>query len=226
MSAAQNEYRKALVLAPDDSEALRNYGAFLAETGNPDALRILDGAVALDPLSADSYMYRAWALFLARRYDDGLAEERRIARDWPNRARPLLFAQSFVQLGNYSQARQWLGRADPDSPIRLAIEALIPARAGNRAEAIAAKQYLQGRYGDTQNAHYAEIDAQLGDTDRAFADLDRAWALKDNELQVIRVDPYSTRSAPIPALPRSSRRWTSRHNDTCLARAPVRFSQL
>jgi len=49
---------------------------------------------------------------------------------------------------------------------------------------------LQQLYGVTASYQYAEIHAQLGEVDAAFASLDRAWQIKDGGLLSLRVDPW------------------------------------
>jgi len=187
--AEQREFRQALALAPDDPEVL-SYGVFAS---NGDALKRLsfaDKVVALDPLDGRSYSLRAYALYVARRYSDALAEENQIMREWPDKVVPLLVAQILMSLGRDREASQWLARADPESPIRLAIEGMLLARAGDIAGALATKARLQQLYSDAAYVHLATIDAQLGRKDDALADLDRAWQLKESGLTGIRSSPW------------------------------------
>jgi serine/threonine-protein kinase len=178
-AAAKREYEKALSLAPEDPTALATYADFLASRAQmPEALRIADRLFAIEPLSSSPHALRAFLLFVARRYPDAVAEEQRIAREWPDRVVPLLYAQALILVGRDKEAPQWLARSDPTSKIRLVVEGVLSARAGDVAGALAKKARLKQLYGDQASSSCASIDAQLGRKDEAFAELDRASALR------------------------------------------------
>jgi tetratricopeptide (TPR) repeat protein len=60
--AAPDGYRRALVLAPDDSGAATNFGALLRARGRSvEAVGALDRALRLAPDSADAHWNRGWA---------------------------------------------------------------------------------------------------------------------------------------------------------------------
>jgi TolB-like protein len=191
LAAAGQEYQQALALAPNDLDTLGGYAVFVAWLGRTaESLRIVERAVALDPFSRETHGSRAFTLYLGRRYADALTEQRLIIRNWPDeKAQPLL-ASILVLLGRNQEAEQWLKRIDPESPWRLTLEAMIHARTRDRAGAIGVKNRLKQLYGDNLNYEYAKIDAQLGDTDQALADLERAWELKEGEISLIRVEPW------------------------------------
>jgi len=179
MVAAKREYEKALSLAPEDPTALTAYADFLASRAQiPEALRIAVRLSAIEPLSASPHALRAFLLFVARRYPDALAEEQRIARAWPDRVVPLLYAQALILVGRDKEAPQWLARSDPTSKIRLVVEGVLSARSGDVAGALGKKAELQRLYGDQASSACASIDAQLGRKDEAFAELDRALAAR------------------------------------------------
>ena len=189
--AAKKEYEKALSLAPEDPTALTVYADFLGSHGQvTEALRIADKLSAIEPLSGSPHSLRSFLLYIGRRYPDALAEEQRIAREWPDRVVPLLYAQILMQLGRDKDALQWLARSDPTSKIRLSLEGILSARAGDVAGALAKKARLQQLYGNQANNACAQIDAQLGRKDEAFAELDRAAALKDAALNQLIWDPW------------------------------------
>ena len=190
MIAAKQEYEEALSLAPEDPAALTAYANFLAAQGHVDeALRIADRLGAIDPLSGDPHSLKAFLLYVGHRYPQALAEEQRIARQWPERIVPLLYAQILIQLGRDKEAPQWLAKSDPASKIRLTTEAILSIRAGDLAGAMAKKARLQQLYGDEANYACARIDAQLGRKDEAFAELERAWAVKDSTLGELMWNP-------------------------------------
>ena len=62
--------------------------------------------------------------------------------------------------------------------------------AGDRAGATRKLMRMRELYCDAASYQYAEIHAQFGDAESAFAALDRAWRVKDSGLTRIRVDPW------------------------------------
>lgn len=189
--AAKMELERALALAPDDPIALADYAQFMATSGDPSqALRVSNRLIAIDPLSGRSYSVKAFVLFALRRYADAFAEEQLIMRKWPDRLVALLYAQVLMKLGRDNEATQWLARSDPASPIRLSLEGTLAARAGNLARANACKARLRALYGDMASFHSAQIDAELGRKDDAFAELDRAWSVKESSLGELSWNPW------------------------------------
>jgi len=67
---------------------------------------------------------------------------------------------------------------------------LIAARIGNRGVAVAKLDELRKRRLDMASYEYAVIYAELGDKDRAFAALNRAWEIRLSGLQHLKIDPF------------------------------------
>lgn len=183
LHAAQQEFEKALSLAPDDPTALTAYANFLASGGEvAEALRIADELASIEPVSGAPHSLRAFLLYVGRRYPDALTEEQRIVREWPEHAVPLLYAQLLMQLGRDKEAPKWLARGDPASSIVLTTEAILSARAGDTAGALSKKAQLVKLYHERADYSCAQIDAQLGRKDEAFTELGRAWQARDSRL--------------------------------------------
>jgi tetratricopeptide (TPR) repeat protein len=188
---AKREYQIALSLAPDDPVALTASADFLASHNQvAEALRVADRLAVIEPLSGNPHSLRAFLLFIARRYPEALTEEQRIQREWPDHIVPLLYAQILMQLGRDKEAPQWLARSDPAIKIRIALEGILAARAGDVTGALAKKAQLQQLYQDQSYAAVAQIDAQLGRKDEAFAELDKAWALRESSLSELTWNPW------------------------------------
>jgi TolB-like protein len=196
LSEALREMRQAIALAPNRVEFLGRYSFYIAMLGNAgEALRIIDKAIALDPLSVGPRGQRVFVLYLSRRYIDAMAQLRLI----PKNAPPPIIASAFILLGRDQEAKGWLEKVAADSPLRLDLEAMMLARSGDRSGALAKRNRVKQLYGDAANYEFAKIDAQLHDTDQAIADLERAWANKEPDLSLIRVEPWLD---PIRADPR------------------------
>jgi serine/threonine-protein kinase len=77
--AAEREFARALELSPDDAATHHWYGVLLYVTGQTDSgVAQLRQAQALDPLSIAIDTDLFYALYLARHYEDALAEGRRV----------------------------------------------------------------------------------------------------------------------------------------------------
>ena len=75
---AQAEHLRAMELDDQDAWVLRAYGSFLMRRDAFDeALDIIDRAVELDPTSPLSNRHRAMMLYVARRYEECVAQSRR-----------------------------------------------------------------------------------------------------------------------------------------------------
>lgn len=187
LAEAQEEEQRAIALAPGNTDFLGHYAFLVAGLGDASkALRIIDRAVALDPLAIEPRRQRLFILYLGRRYQESLAELRLI----PSDATPPMIASTFILLGRNEEAKDWLKKVAPNSPLRLDLEAMMLARTGDRAGAIAIRNRLKQLYGDAANYEFAKIDAQLHDTDEAIGDLERAWENKEANLMFIRVEPW------------------------------------
>jgi len=195
LSEGLDEMKQAIALAPNQVEFLGQYSFYVAMLGNAgEALGIIDKAIALDPLSVGPRGQRLFVLYLGRRYADAMAQLRLIPKDAP----PPIIASACILLGRDQQAKEWLEKVSADSPLRLDLEAMMFARSGNHSGALAKRNRVKQLYGDAANYEFAKIDAQLRDTDQAIADLERAWANREPDLSLIRVEPWLDPIRPDP----------------------------
>ena len=65
-----------------------------------------------------------------------------------------------------------------------------PRRGADRAGSERIIGEMKEEFGDTANYQYAQIRAQLGQKDQAFAELDNALATRDPGLINLKVDPF------------------------------------
>ena len=103
---------------------------------------------------------------------------------------PELAGSAAVFKGDLELAQHYFDQVPSDEYHRLVGEADLLIRRGHKADVDTKLAALRRLYGDTVNYQYAQIYAQLGDRDRAFAALDRAWTFRDGGLGWIRVDPH------------------------------------
>jgi serine/threonine-protein kinase len=186
------ELRRARQLAPSDPEvlaSLANLTTWLGDSAG--GLNLADQAIALDPLNADSHAVRIGTLFCARRYADAVSYAEDLQRRSPQLfTDKMTIGDALVLLGRLKEAQAYYNKAAPDYWHRLTGEAILALRAGDRAGALAKLARLRQNFGDAASTQLGEIYAQMGDMERAFAELERAYEIKDGGLLGLRVDPF------------------------------------
>jgi serine/threonine-protein kinase len=192
MTAAVAELTRARALAPGDADTLSSYGHFLSYIGRFDqALKVIDQAIASDPLNAFAYQNKTTTLFYARRYPDAVGFVNQVQSKSPELVPdPVAIADVFVALGSFDKAREWYDKAAPDYWGRVTGEALLAARQGNRTASLQKLDRLRELYGDAASTQIGEINAQLGDREAALIALERAYEIKDAGLTGMLVDPW------------------------------------
>lgn len=192
MGPAYLEAKRALELAPGDVFVIARYSGMAATLGlTRESLAAADQAITLDPLNNDSYNQRLYALVYARRYADVVRGAEELEQSSTRKlTEPALVGNCLVLLGKYDGARSFYAKQAPDFWSRITGEAFILARTGDRAGALRKIETLQQGYRDAASYQYAEIYAQLGDKDRAFANLEHGFAIKDAGLSGIKMDPF------------------------------------
>ena len=184
-------FAKAQQAGTGDAEVLRAYGRLLAEIGRTgEGVTVAEQFVSLEPLAAASHGYRALILFYARRYEDSIRSAKRLLELTPNRANGhLRVGDCLVQLGKPAEALTEFAKMPADNPFRMVGEAIAATKLGDAARAGKAFADLQ-KFGDQGSYQQAQILAQRGEIDRAFAALARAAEMRDPGMIAIRVDPY------------------------------------
>lgn len=192
LSEALRENSTALALASGDPDVTRNYGdirsAVFGRRG--DALRYVDEALGLDPLNPASHRAHVNALFYSRRFAEAVNYTIKLKREAPELFTfPEELGRSLLMLGQTKEAAIAFGQMD-ESVSRIFCEALLAARAANRDVALAKLGELQQRRLEMASYEYGVIYAELGDKDRAFAALNRAWEIRLSGLERLKTDPF------------------------------------
>ncbi len=196
LPGAESEFKQAIALNPNYEFTHLFYGAFLVKEGRfEEGFAEMKRAREIDPLSLLITAYSALQHIYARQYE-----------------RAMELSQSVLDMeANYWLAHDFLGIAHQlkgnlpaaiaafqkakqldDSPWILVRLGCAYADSGMRAEAqkmLAAQQELSKRrfvsaYG------IASIHAALGEKDQAFAWLQRAYDDRDENVVVLKVDPF------------------------------------
>jgi TolB-like protein/Tfp pilus assembly protein PilF len=185
VSKSLREHEIAISLPGGEPDVMRNYGYVMSSSGKPDeALRYVDEALALDPLNSGSHRAHVLVLFNARRYEETVRYSLKLKQESPHLfSGAHLLGRALLMLGRTKEAAVVLA----DS---LTGQAFVAARSGNRELALAKLAELRQRDGDMSNFEYAQIYAQSGDKNAAFAALDRAWEVRDDSLLGVKVNPF------------------------------------
>lgn len=181
------EHNIALSLASGDPDVIRNYGFFMSKIGkSKEALKYVDEALALDPLNSFSHEAHVNVLFNARRYEEAVRYSLKLKQESPELFRfPGVLGYSLLMLGRTKEAA--LAFAGATSIVG---EALLAAKSGDRELALTKLAALRQRDGDLASYNYAKIYAQIGDMNRAFEALARAWDIRDSQLIELKIDPF------------------------------------
>jgi TolB-like protein/Flp pilus assembly protein TadD len=204
---AEREFKRAIELNPNNSAAHFRYGQlYLAPHGRYDeAITELKRALELEPLSLNTSANLAQLYMYATQNDRALEEARKTYDLEPNYpvARHNL-GLAYIANGMYAEAIALSEKAlqtDPTSQQMLRVAGCGYAKSGRRQEA----EGVIKRFKDLGKTQYvmsyfvANIYAVLGDKEKAFAELEKAFAERDFFLHRLKVDPLM---APLRADPR------------------------
>jgi serine/threonine-protein kinase len=190
LADAWTEYQKAQSLADVDIANQLHYVIFLTRIGAfGAALDIVSKVQQRDPLNSIAFGRAGYVLVYSRRYADAIAPLHMAIQLAPTISRGhSTLGLCLMQLGRTAEAEAEYRKAAPGEVYRLVGEAILFGRLGNSRASDQALERTRQIYGDTASYQYAEIYAQRGDKERAFAALDRAWAIHDPGLTTLRVD--------------------------------------
>ena len=194
--AAEAEFKRALELNPNLSQAHHWYGLFLSwETRHPEALTHLRRAVELDPLNLQYQSNLGQILANARQYDAAIEQLKKTMEMDPN------FSYAHVELRTIYRGldkydlslEEWKKFATLDNDreeLAIAEDAAgVYAKSGTKAaiarEIELRKQLAKRRYVDPAEIAYAY--ALLGDKEQTFTWLEKARVEKSAGLQPVKI---------------------------------------
>jgi tetratricopeptide (TPR) repeat protein len=194
---AEKELKRAIELNPGYAIAHQRYSYYLTVMGrHEEAIAEAKRAQELDPLSPVISATRGLVFFNARRYDEAIAQLRSTlelnAGFWPTH---LYLGWAYEQEKWYEQAIPEIQKAitiGEGYPEVLPSLARVYAAEGKRTEAV----NIMSRWKEASRQRYvpcyvlpAVTLAALGDTDQAFAQLEKAYENRCEPLVYLKVSP-------------------------------------
>lgn len=201
--AAEREFRRAIELEPNDAYAHMFYSnSYLSPLGHhEEAIAEMRKAMELDPLSPHIQSFAGVTFKWARRYDDSLAQFQKVNQidsNFPLNHERL--AQLYAILGRYNdaiseetEARLLAGEKPQDVRVQMNTLKRELARKGERG--YWEEQLQFARLPQNPPEAYirpyglAIIYAHLGDTAKAFENLENALAERDTQITELAIEP-------------------------------------
>jgi tetratricopeptide (TPR) repeat protein len=191
---AEKEYRHAIELDPNYATAHHWYAVFLAFQGRFDeAFREMDRARELDPLSLIIAADNGVILYYSRQYDRAIERFRAVLDMEPGFARTLVVVEAYVQKGQFQDALAEIERWPRHGDLRWvwAEQAYLYGRSGQPAHARQALHELEQLNRGRRIVPFQMITSNLGlgNRDRAFAWLEKAYLEHSSALTALKADP-------------------------------------
>ncbi|HJQ22997.1 MAG TPA: tetratricopeptide repeat protein [Blastocatellia bacterium] len=195
-AGAENEFKRAQLLDPNNASAHQLWGDCLEMTGRFDEAQAeRRRALELDPLSPAQNMVAGATFYFAGQYDEAIAQlERAINLEPHNYPAYIYLGQAYGQKKLYEQAialyRKGMKQAEGNSQLIAAL-GHAEALAGERDKALKALAELRemSRHRYVSPYWFAVIYLGLGDKDQTFAWLEKAYQERSYSLLWLKVEP-------------------------------------
>jgi TolB-like protein/Flp pilus assembly protein TadD len=191
---AEAEFRRALVLAPADSDAKANLAYMLATLGQTEgALKLNREALASDPLNASWYLILANHLLGLDRLEEAQGAIRRAIELQPTaQFYHAVLTMIEIKRGD-AQAALAAAQQEPPGFYRDSAIAKALQIGGNHPAADAALKNVIDRDAGSVPYDVAQIYAIRNDADKTFEWLDRAFSERDPGVAILLYDPFILR---------------------------------
>jgi TolB-like protein/Tfp pilus assembly protein PilF/class 3 adenylate cyclase len=197
-AAAEKEFKRALALNPQSAQAHLHYTDYLATMGRfNEAHDQGRQALEIDPVSTRANLVPGWAFLYAGRIDDAIQQFSKAVELNPSDAWAHIgLGRAYLGKGMGQRAIEEMEvarRDEPDNPLVLGILGYGYAVTGRRGDALKSLETLD----EMEKKHYASriarvyVYAGLGDKDKAFEWLEKAYQERSDSLAWFRKDPES-----------------------------------
>ena len=183
-------------LNPNYAEAQFVLGTALPLVGRlGEGIEAVRKALVLDPLSVHHSGWLARLMLYAKDYSGAIAQGEKTLEIDDHYVRGYVFIGSaFLAQGDAATALEWFRRGQSiDNAVRtydaMIVRALAALGRREEAEEILARLEAESRTHYVRAEYLAMGYAALGDTDRAFAALERAYAARSGGLIYLHIDP-------------------------------------
>jgi DNA-binding winged helix-turn-helix (wHTH) protein/TolB-like protein/Tfp pilus assembly protein PilF len=195
-SGAEQEFRRSIELNPSYSDAHQSFSYYLSAMGRGDeALAEMRRAQELDPLSLEKIAGIGEMLYFQRQYDQAIEQYQKTLEMDPNSGfAHWAIGNAYVHKGMYAEAIAEYQKAIPlsgDSPDEPAMLAYAYALSGKRQEAqqIIDELKTRAKRNYISPTIIAVIYGALGDNERAFEWLEKAYEAHDFLLVFLKAEP-------------------------------------
>jgi DNA-binding winged helix-turn-helix (wHTH) protein/TolB-like protein/Flp pilus assembly protein TadD len=204
-SGAETEFKRAIELSPNYPRAHQGYASYLMVMGRyQEAISEIKRAQGLAPLSLPVNVQVARILYFAREYDEAIEQCRKTLEMDPNFGGAHQFlGRSYKQKGMYEESVTELRKARGLLPKNAEVLSLIGytnAVSGRIADAQKILQELQqlSKEGYVSPYHLAMVYVGLGEQDKTFDWLEKAFAEREGRMTILKSAPEfdSLRSDP------------------------------
>lgn len=192
---AEKEFKRALELNPNFAVAHHQYAIYLANMGRHDeSIREAKRAQELDPLSLMMSLTPGLAFYLARKYDQAIEEEQKVIEMDANFiAAHTNLGLAYEQQGLHEQAiaeYQKVSNLIGDNPTAKILIAHVETARGRRSEAEKVLHELLRQPDPAPYSYFiATLYTGLGNKERAFEWLNKAYEKHDGQMVMLKVDP-------------------------------------
>lgn len=184
---ADTEFKRAIELNPSYAEAHHMYSHFLMEMGRTEeSLAESRRSLELDPLSPAPNLHLGWHFLFAHKYDQATEQLRKTLQMDPNYVEAHLYlGEAYEEKGMNQEAVAEFQKAvalSGRTPQYVAALGHAYALLGRRSEALRIIVELQSKRPLTSSYEIATVYAGLGDKDKAFKSLEKAYQHHDFHL--------------------------------------------
>jgi TolB-like protein/DNA-binding winged helix-turn-helix (wHTH) protein len=203
-AAAEAELKQSIKLSPNSATAHEYYSIYFQTMGQGEKeIAEMERARELDPLSLDINAQLGVAYRDGRHYDHAIEQCRKtVELDQNFSPGHWCLGMAYASKKMYKEAADELLRAPATGgcPCELAALAYTYAAAGQTMSARSVLQDLEKRSEQGYPLSYliSEVYAELGENDRAFAWLERAYRERDCQLTWLKLDPMIDSLRPDP----------------------------